>query len=163
MDGAFRPRMRRVILNMHMPKTGGTTLDAALGRSFGAGHRNMSYLVEAGVGGRAGGHLTWDAVARMRDLSGTEAVWSLSTRDIVEMLDADAGIVSLSRHGLYADPICVGRAAGQGGCGGYDLRPIFFVRRFAPWHMSLYRQQRGDPDSLVRLSCDPRASSRHLT
>ena len=157
MAGACRPRMRRVILNMHMPKTGGTTLDAALGRSFGAGHRNMSYLVEAGAGGRAGGHLTWGAVARMRDLSGTEAVWSLSTRDIVEMLDADAGIVSLSRHGLYADPICVGRAAGQGGCGGYDLRPIFFVRRFAPWHMSLYRQQRGDPDSLVRLSRDPRA------
>ena len=150
--------MRRVILNMHMPKTGGTTLDAALGRSFGAGHCNMSYLVQARAGGRAGGHLTWGAVARMRDLSGTEAVWSLSTRDVIEMLDAAKGIVSLSRHGLYVDPRCVGRGeAGQEICGGYDLRPIFFVRRFAPWHMSLYRQQRGDPDSMVRLSRDPRA------
>lgn len=149
--------MRRVILNMHMPKTGGTTLNMALWRSFGRGHRNMSYLVRTGTGGRTE-HLTWHRVACMRDLLGTEAVWSLSTRDVIDMLDADAGIVSLSRHGMYVDPACVGREAGcPDGCGGYDLRPIFFVRRFAPWHMSLYEQQRGDPSSLVRLSRDPRA------
>ena len=150
--------MRRVILHMHMPKTGGTTLDAALDRSFGPGHRNMSYLVRRGAGGRPGGHMTWDEAFRMRDAPGVEADWSLSVPAVIGILDADEGIVSLSRHGMYVDPGCIMKDPGcPEGCRGYDLRPIFFVREFFSWHTSLYFQQRRDPGSLVRLSRDPRA------
>ena len=150
--------MRRVILHMHMPKTGGTTLDAALDRSFGPGHRNMSYLVQRGAAGRPIRHMTWDEAVRMRDAPGVEAEWSLSSPDVVGMLDADDGIVSLSRHGMYVDPACIrGDPGCPGGCRGYDLRPIFFVREFFSWHVSLYLQQRRDPAGLARFSRDPRA------
>ena len=158
MQASPRPAVRRVILNMHMPKTGGTTLDKALGRSFGPAHLNMSYMVERGPeAGRPGRHLTWDEVARMDDLSGADALWSLSTADVIGMLDGRADVVSMSRHGLYVDPRCLKEGAGSAECGGYDIRPIFFVREFASWHASLYYQQRRDPDKTVRLSRDPRA------
>lgn len=150
--------MRCVILHMHMPKTGGTTLDAVLDRNFGRGHRNMSYLVRAGADGRLRRHMTWNEAARMIDASAAKAVWDLPTSDVIEILDADKSIVSLSRHGMYVDPACIRKDPGcLEPCRGYDLRPIFFVREFFSWHMSLYFQQRRDPRSLVRYSHDSRA------
>ena len=155
---AQRRPVRRVILHMHMPKTGGTTLDAALDRSFGPGHRNMSYLVQRGAAGRPIRHMTWDEAVRMRGAPGVEAEWSLSAPAVLGMLDADGGIVSLSRHGMYVDPACIrGDPGCPEGCRGYDLRPIFFVREFFSWHVSLYLQQRRDPAGLARFSRDPRA------
>ena len=99
--------MHRVILHMHMPKTGGTTLDAALDRSFGPGHRNMSYLVQREAGGRPSRHMTWGEAVRISGVPGVEADWSLSAPAVLGMLDADDGIVSLSRHGRYVDPACI--------------------------------------------------------
>lgn len=150
--------MRCVVLHMHMPKTGGTTLDAALDRNFGRGHRNMSYLVRKGEEGHPRRHMTWSEAARMTDASAAEAVWNLPVSDVIEILDADKSIVSLSRHGMYVDPACIRKDPGcLEACRGYDLRPIFFVREFFSWHTSLYFQQRRDPGSLARYSHDPRA------
>lgn len=118
----------------------------------------MSYLVRKCADGHPRRHMTWSEAARMIDASTAEAVWDLPVSDVIEILDADKSIVSLSRHGMYVDPACIRKDPGcLEACRGYDLRPIFFVREFFSWHMSLYFQQRRDPSSLVRYSHDPRA------
>ena len=52
--------------------------------------------------------MTWDEAVRISGAPGVEAEWSLPSPDVVGMLDADDGIASLSRHGMYVDPACIG-------------------------------------------------------
>ncbi len=63
---------------------------------------------------------------------------------------------TVSRHGMIVSPSLIENMM-AGTELGYRCRmlPVFFLRKFLLWYVSLYFQQRRDPEYMVRLNCDP--------
>ena len=145
--------MRNVILHMHFPKTGGTTLSDILDREFGERHRKLSFFRLKRPDEFGNTHVPWKYVLYKYGTADLEADWDFVEADLVDVLKRDKNTSALSRHGMIIRPSTITMMAKTG----LDCRilPVFFLRRFLPWHVSLYLQQRRDPEYMVRLSCDP--------
>ena len=148
--------MRNVILHMHLPKTGGTTLSAVLDREFGRRHCSLSFFRLRTPDGSGSTHIPWRHVGRKHKLSDIMPDWDFGEDDLLEVLEGIGGdVAAISRHGMVIEPSTIDAVAGGGTGRKYRLLPLFFLRRFLPWHVSLYHQQRRDPEYMVRLSSDP--------
>lgn len=148
--------MRNIILHMHFPKTGGTTLSSVLDREFGMHHYNLSYFRlkvpdESGVT-----YVLWRHVGYGYDLSDIRPDWNFGKSDLLEALKNGKDIAAISRHGMLIEPSTIDAMMAENttGCR-YRFLPIFFLRRFLPWHVSLYYQQGNDPETVARFSSDP--------
>ena len=147
--------MRSVILHIHLPKTGGTTLSAILDREFGRRHCNLSFfrLKAPDVSGST--HVPWRHVGHKYKFSDIKPDWDFGEGDLLKVLKGSGDVAAVSRHGMVIEPSTIDAMA-EGRAGRrYRLLPLFFLRRFLPWHVSLYHQQRRDPEYMVRLSSDP--------
>ena len=146
--------LRNVILHMHFPKTGGTTLSAILGREFGDRHRRLSFFRLRKPDGLGNVHVPWKHVLNKHGVADLEPDWDFGEADLADVLERDGDIAAISRHGMVVRPSTVEAMAAKTGTG-CRILPVFFLRRFLPWHVSLYFQQRRDPEYMVRLSRDP--------
>ena len=141
---------------MHFPKTGGTTLSKILNREFGDRHRALSFLRLKKPDELGNTHVLWKHVRHKHGVEDLEPDWDFREADLIDVLERSEDISSISRHGMVIRPSTIdAMMAGAEGGHNYRLLPMFFVRRFFPWHVSLYFQQRRDPEWMVRLSCDP--------
>ena len=172
--------MRNVILHMHLPKTGGTTLSVILNRELGDRHHHLSFFrlkkpdelgnthmpwkhilhndshrirVDRDQGNT---HMPWKRVLHKYGMADLEPDWDFREADLVDVLERNMGISAISRHGMVIGPSTIEAMMAETG-DGLDCRilPVFFLRKFFSWHASLYFQQRRDPEYMVRLSCDP--------
>ena len=172
--------MRNVILHMHLPKTGGTTLSVILNRELGDRHHHLSFFrlkkpdelgnthmpwkhilhndshrirVDRDQGNT---HMPWKRVLHKYGMADLEPDWDFREADLVDVLERNRGISAISRHGMVIGPSTIEAMMAETG-DGLDCRilPVFFLRKFFSWHASLYFQQRRDPEYMVRLSCDP--------
>ncbi|MDA7959407.1 MAG: hypothetical protein MPJ08_01585 [Nitrosopumilus sp.] len=148
--------MRSVILHMHLPKTGGSTLRSILDREFGGRHYNLSHYRRAGEST----YVRWDDVGGISGIGGMVPAWDWPEGEVFDMLGRCADAVAVSRHGMLMDPANMG--AGGGGAdprsSEYRLFPVLFLRNPVLWHMSLYRQQRRDPALVAGTSTDLRVA-----
>ena len=148
--------MRNVILHMHFPKTGGTTLSAILDREFGDRHRRLSFFRLRKPDELGNVHVPWKQVLRKYGVADLEPDWDFGEAGLADVLERDRDMAAISRHGMVVRPSTVEAMAAMTGTGpGCRVLPVFFLRKFLPWHASLYFQQRRDPEYMVRLSCDP--------
>lgn len=148
--------MHNIILHMHLPKTGGTTLSGILDREFGRRHYKISFFGLKTPDESGSTHVQWRDVGYRYKFSDIKANWDFGEDDLFEVLMSDDDVAAISRHGMVIGPSTIYAAMGGSGTHGkYRLLPVFFLRRFLPWHVSLYRQQRRDPEYMVRLSSDP--------
>lgn len=148
--------MRSVILHMHLPKTGGTTLSAILDREFGRRHCNLSFFRLRTPDGSGSTHVPWRHIGHKYKLSDIKPDWDFGEDDLLEVLEKGSeDVAAISRHGMVIEPSTIDAMAGGGTGRICRLLPLFFLRRFLPWHVSLYYQQRRDPEYMVRLSSDP--------
>ena len=147
--------MRNVILHMHFPKTGGTTLSAILDREFGDRHCDLSFFRLKKPDELGNTYVPWKHVLYRYGVADLEPDWDFRDADLVDVLKHNRDISAISRHGMVIKPSTIEMMAGAGADLGCRILPVFFLRQFLSWHVSLYFQQRRDPEYMVRLSCDP--------
>ena len=148
--------MRNIILHMHFPKTGGTTLSAILDREFGDRHRDLSFFRLNKPDKLGSTHVPWKHVLYKYGATDLEPDWDFRGTDLVDVLERNRDISAVSRHGMVIRPSTIEAMAARTGADlGCRILPVFFLRRFFSWHVSLYFQQRRDPEYMVRLSRDP--------
>ena len=148
--------MRNVITHMHFPKTGGTTLSDILDREFGDGHQKISFFRLKKPDGSGNTHVPWEHVLSRYGVADLEPEWDFDEARLADLLERNGAMKAVSRHGMIISPSLIEDMM-AGTESGYRCRilPVFFLRKFLPWHVSLYFQQRRDPEYMVRLSCDP--------
>lgn len=146
--------LRTLVLHMHFPKTGGTTLSKIFSREFGGRHCHLSFFVPKAAGGYKR-HITWKDIGTKHPVSDLEPDWHFDEQDLLAAVKQHGDAVVMSRHGMIITPRTIETMKDAGGLDGRRIVPIFFLRKFFPWHASLYFQQRRDPEYMVRLSNDP--------
>ena len=99
--------------------------------------------------------MPWKHVLHKYEVADLEPDWHFREADLVDVLGRSEGVCAISRHGMVIGPSTIDAMSAGAEDHDYRLIPMFFVRRFSPWHVSLYFQQRRDPEYMVRLSCDP--------
>lgn len=143
---------RTLMLHMHFPKTGGTTLSKIFTREFGGRHCHLSFFVPKAIDGSKQ-HITWRDVGTKHPVSTLEPDWHFDENDLFAAVKQHDDAVVISRHGMIITPSTIETMKdADRPC---RIVPIFFMRKFFPWHASLYFQQRRDPEYMVRLSRDP--------
>ena len=148
--------MRNVILHMHFPKTGGTTLSAMLDREFGDRHHDLSFFRLKKPDEIGSTRVPWKHVLYKYGEADLEPDWDFGEADLVDVLEHNRNISAISRHGMVIRPSTIEAMMARTGADlGCRILPVFFLRQFFPWHASLYFQQRRDPEYMVRLSRDP--------
>ena len=147
--------MRNILLHMHFPKTGGTTLSEILNREFGVRHCRLSFFRLKKPDEFGSTYVPWKHVLHKYGAEDLEPDWHFREADLVDVLEHNDGIRAISRHGMVIGPSTIDAMSAVAKERRYRIIPMFFVRRFFPWHVSLYFQQRRDPEYMVRLSCDP--------
>ena len=141
---------------MHFPKTGGTTLSAILDREFGDRHCDLSFFKLKKPDELGNTYVPWKNVLYKYGVADLEPDWDFGDADLVDVLEHNRDISAISRHGMVIRPSMIETMmAGVGVDLSCRILPVFFLRQFLPWHVSLYFQQRRDPEYMVRLSCDP--------
>lgn len=155
--------LRNVILHMHFPKTGGSTLNSILNREFGKKHYALSFFRPKNTNKSPNPNICWNDAGKIYENPELTPVWEFGATDIFDMLEHNQDAMAVSRHGMFLDPVHLN--ADDDTCDKsskdvrnekYNLFPIFFLRKTPLWHMSFYFQQRRDQDNLVRLSYDHR-------
>ena len=140
---------------MHFPKTGGTTLSEILDREFGVCHRRLSFFRLKKPDELGNTHVPENHVWHKPNIEDLELDWHFGETDLIDVLGRNEDIRAISRHGMVIGPSTIDAMMTRTEDHNYRLFPMFFVRRFFPWHISLYFQQRRDPEYMVHLSCDP--------
>lgn len=149
--------MHNIILHMHLPKTGGTTLSRVLDREFGRLHYDLSFFNLKVPDETGATHVLWRHVGYKYAFSDLMPNWNFKEKDLFDVMRrCSKDVVAISRHGMVIGPSTID-AMMKGKKTGYACRifPLFFLRKFFPWHVSLYFQQRRDPEHMVHLSSDP--------
>ncbi|RNJ76454.1 MAG: hypothetical protein EB828_02890 [Nitrosopumilus sp. D6] len=158
-------KLRNVILHMHFPKTGGSTFNSILNREFGKKHYALSFFKPKNNAKFHNSNICWSDVGGTHEISELTPVWEFDATDIFDMLEYNKDAIAVSRHGIFLEHTNLNADNNEfDGTNNikdfrskkYNIFPIFFLRKILFWHMSLYFQQRRDPEYMVRSSYDPR-------